>query len=75
MNFWESDDMARRIYARYGGKSEEELMRELEQSADKMKREGKFDPVALENAYDMLSPYLNEEQRARMRSIIDMLIR
>ena len=58
----------------YGNKSEDELMRELGATAARMKRDGTFDASEMEKLYATASPFLNEEQKKRMRSIIDMLI-
>ncbi len=57
----------------YASKSENELMQELNDAVKRMKQEGSFDVNMLENLYKTASPMLNETQRARMRSIIDML--
>ena len=77
MNFWDvSDGRGKDIYERYasyGGKSEDELTRELREKVARMKAEGTFDPAALENLYNTAYPFLNEAQRQRMRGIIDML--
>ena len=48
-------------------------MNDLAATVARMKKEGTFDISALENLYDTASPFLNDEQRSRMRSIIDML--
>jgi len=37
-----------------------------------MKKDGSFDAAAMENLYNTAAPFLNEEQKQRMRSIIDM---
>lgn len=57
----------------YASKSETELMRELNDAVKKMKEEGSFDVDMLENLYKTAAPLLNDMQRGRMRSIIDML--
>lgn len=41
--------------------------------ARRMKAQGTFDAQSLENLYNNAYPMLNDEQRRRMRSIIDML--
>lgn len=60
-------------FEQYADKSENELLLELSQVANKMKRDGTFDVGELENFYVTASPYLNDEQRNRMKSIINML--
>ena len=52
---------------------EEELTAQLLESAKRMKAQGSFDSQALENLYNTAYPMLNDAQRQRMRSIIDML--
>lgn len=60
-------------FATYSQKSEEELMSQLADVAKRMKAQGTFDPQSLENLYNTAYPMLNDEQRRRMRGIIDML--
>ena len=86
MNFWESgngetsygyggrgqDDFQRK-FEEYSAKSEDQLMQELLTTVNRLKAEGKFDVSSLENLYATASPFLGEEQRRRMRGIIDML--
>ncbi len=60
-------------YNEYSQKSEQELMRDLNQVANKMKNEGSFDITAIESFFNNASLYLNNEQKGRMRAIIDML--
>ncbi len=68
-----SEQSVRDRMAQYEGKSEDELMRELMSMAARMKNDGTFDAAAMENLFATASPFLNDEQRRRMRSIIDML--
>ena len=60
-------------FAEYSQKSEEELTARLMDVARRMKAQGTFDAQSLENLYNNAYPMLNDEQRRRMRSIIDML--
>lgn len=60
-------------FASFAQKSEEELTAQLLESAKRMKAQGSFDSQALENLYNTACPMLNDAQRQRMRSIIDML--
>lgn len=48
-------------------------MAQLADVAKRMKAQGTFDPQSLENLYNTAYPMLNDEQRRRMRGIIDML--
>lgn len=66
-------DDAMKAYARFQGKSEQELMGELSSLVSKMKADGTFDLGTLERLYSATSAMLNAEQRERMRALIDML--
>lgn len=66
-------DDAMNAYARFQGKSEQELMGELSSLVSKMKANGTFDLGTLERLYSATSGMLNAEQRERMRALIDML--
>lgn len=75
MNFWETgsrDGMNGKLNE-YACKSEEQLLGELAEVARRMKNDGSFDPKALENLYNTSYPFLNDEQRRRMRALIDLL--
>ncbi len=60
-------------FAAYSQKSEDELTAQLIEVAKRMKAEGTFNPQSLENLYNTAYPMLNDEQRRRMRDIIDAL--
>ena len=62
----------RNKFEQYSGKSEDQLMNELASTVARMKSVGTFDPVALKNLYNTALPFLNDMQKQRMRSIIDM---
>lgn len=66
-------DDAMGAYARFQGKSEQELMGELTLLVSRMKADGSFDVDSLEKLYATASPMLNDQQKTRMRAIIDML--
>lgn len=66
-------DNAMGAYARFQGKSEQELMGELTSLVSRMKADGSFDVESLEKLYATASPMLNDQQKTRMRAIIDML--
>lgn len=66
-------DDAMGAYARFQGKSEQELMGELTSLVSRMKADGSFDVESLEKLYATASPMLNDQQKTRMRAIIDML--
>jgi flagellar motor component MotA len=56
---------------RYEGKSKGEIMSELMQAVEKSKRDGTLSISELERYYQAASPMLNDEQRKKMREIID----
>ena len=59
----------------YASKSQDELMSELLTTATRMKGEGTWTSVDLENFFERVSVFLNSEQRERMRELINMLKR
>ncbi|MBO4380968.1 MAG: hypothetical protein J5815_02300 [Clostridia bacterium] len=59
----------------YADKSQDELMQELLTTATRMRGDGTLKPADLDAFYSRVSGFLNEEQRARMRALIDMLKR
>ena len=68
------DDLQSKINE-FAGKSQEELMSELFASANRMKGEGRLTAADLDGFYAKVSGFLNEEQKARMRSLIEALKR
>ena len=65
----------RQKFEEYSSKSEEQLLGELASLAERMKKDGSFDPAAIENLYNTASPFLNDMQRSRMRQLVDMLVK
>ena len=59
--------------AKYRGKSEEELMRELKQTVQKDKASGTLTDKKMENFQKKISPMLNEQQRKKLEKIIKEL--
>lgn len=59
----------------YASKSQDELMGELLANASRMKADGTLTPQDLDNFYNRVSAFLNDEQRERMRTLIEMLKR
>lgn len=56
--------------AKYRGKSEEELMRELKQTVQKDKASGTLTDKKMENFQKKISPMLNEQQRKKLEKIM-----
>ncbi len=57
----------------YSKMSEEELLTQFVEEANREKKNGTFDKSALENFYSTASPMLTPEQRAKMRDLIDQI--
>lgn len=58
---------------KYSGCSENELMSELKKVTDQQKRSGQFSEADLSAAESSILPYLNEEQQAKLRQILDAI--
>ena len=59
--------------SRLGNMSEEDRLRELTKTASSMKQTGSFNPQDLERVYQTAGMFMNTEQLARLRTLIDML--
>ena len=79
-NFRKGDDpgmnperLAKEAMSKYGSLNEDELIEKLTESVARSKREGKFDPDELVRFASMMAPYLSENQREKMDTIIRLL--
>lgn len=61
------------LMQRYSGRSEDELMSELIKVTDQQKRSGQFSEAELSAAESSIMPYLNEEQQAKLKQILDAI--
>lgn len=59
--------------ARLGNMSEEDRMKELTRTASSMRQNGSFNVQDLERVYQTAGMFMNSEQLARLRTLIDML--
>ena len=59
--------------AKYRGRSEDELMRELKQTVQKDKAAGTLTDKKMENYQKKISPVLNEQQRKKLDKIMKEL--
>lgn len=59
--------------AKYRGRSEDELMRELKQTVQKDKAAGTLTDKKMENFQKKISPILNEQQRKKLDKIMKEL--
>lgn len=57
----------------YGGKSEDELMRELFRITGEKKREGSFDADAMRKTAEGIMPMLTPEQQKKLNGILNRL--
>ncbi|MDR1906181.1 MAG: hypothetical protein LBQ27_04605 [Clostridiales bacterium] len=58
---------------KFEGKSKSDIMSELVAAVEKGKRDGTLNAAELENFYNRAAPMLNEDQRKKMRDIIEKL--
>ena len=65
--------MAEQAFAAYAGKSEAELMSELEKEIARRKAEGGISRSEIDGFASMLMPFLGEEQQVRLRELLKML--
>ena len=71
-------DQAKRLkdqINQYQGKSEESLLQELLQVSKDQKQKGGLDEHAMRKFKDTVWPMLNEEQRKKFKSIMEMIDR
>lgn len=59
--------------SKYMGKSENDLMSEFASTAAKMKAEGKLNKKEIDEFYNKIKGFLNEEQLEKLKSLIKML--
>ena len=57
----------------YSGKSESELLQEIMGLADKGKKDGSLTEESIKNFEETMSPLLNEEQKAKLKTILDSI--
>lgn len=61
------------LYNEYKDKSEDELIKELLSHVAKQKKEGTFNYASLCEMLNQISPFLNEQQKTRMKEILEQL--
>ena len=64
---------ARKIYDKYSGFSNDELMQELIKQTQLKKSDGSLDNKKLNEIQATLSPFLNSEQNKNLKDIMDRL--
>lgn len=62
-----------KLYNHYKGMSEDELVSELFKYVSKEKENGTFDYDALCNMLEKISPFLSDEQKLKMKQIMENL--
>ncbi len=65
---------AESIFASYSGMREQELMNELLSITAKQKADGSYDMAAIQKGIESIAPLLNEEQRRKLKGIIDTVM-
>ena len=66
------EEMERFLNARQNS-GEEELVDELKRMTREQEQRGEMSPTRMEEIYDILSPFLSERQREKMREVIRRL--
>lgn len=61
------------LYDEYKDKSEDELMQELFKNVQKQKNEGSFNYDSLKTMIDKISPFLNVEQKLKIKDLLEKL--
>lgn len=61
------------IYNKYKDKSQSEIMQELFGQVQKQKQNGTFDYEKIVSMVNMMSPYLNQEQKNNILTILSKL--
>lgn len=61
------------IIDKYKNMNQGELMNNLFSEANKLKQEGKLDSNSLNSMKDMISPFLNDEQKNMLNSILNKI--
>ncbi|MBQ9276726.1 MAG: hypothetical protein IJ226_03935 [Clostridia bacterium] len=74
-SFADSSEFWQQKVGEYAGKSQQELMQELMSTSARMKQNGELTSADLDNFYSKVQGFLNEEQRQRMKSLIETLKR
>ena len=65
--------MAEDAYARFAGKSEQELMKELENEIARRKSEGGISQSEIEGFASMILPFLGVQQQTRLKELLKLL--
>ena len=61
------------IIDKYKNMNQNDLMNNLFSEASKLKQEGKLDSNSLNSMKDMITPFLNDDQKTMLNSIIDKI--
>ncbi len=72
-NFTDNSEFWRQKVGEFAGKSQQELMQELLSTSSRMKQSGELSGADLDDFYNKVQGFLNEEQRQRMKSLIETL--
>ena len=67
-------DNIRKTAEEYAKKSDSELLGEILKTASQGKQNGTLDKAQIESFVKRVSPMLNEEQRQRLNSVVEMIV-
>ena len=68
-----SEDDLKKMVDKYSGLSNDELMKEFVRLTTEKKRNGELGRGELSNIKNTIMPYLDEKQKSKLNSIIDMV--
>ena len=69
----EREETLREKAREYAGKSDDELLSEILKNVRQGRESGTFSDAGLEQFRDRVAPMLNQEQRERLQSVIDLI--
>ena len=67
------NDNIRKTAEEYANKSDSDLLRDIMQAANNSKKDGRLSEDKLRQFVASVSPMLNDEQRARLNSVVEMI--
>ena len=68
-----ANDDIRKTAEKYAQKNDPDLLREILQAANNGKKDGSLSEEKLRQFVTSVSPMLNDEQRARLNSVVEMI--
>lgn len=66
-------ELTKKIAAAFNGKSNADMLRSILNEAEKSKRAGTLSDAEIDVFYEQFSPFLNNVQRRRLKSVVERL--